>query len=180
MDKKIDKNNLAVLVVDMQQGFFKKPYETDLEPSKEELILSQKEVIKECIEKKIPLIYIECRGMGKTIEPLRRLLKNAKAKKIKKNYACGFSQPHLKKHLKKIGRNQLYFSGILSDACVYSTALGALALDDPEIEIISSSKDVISTTKFANFHEKEKAQNLFTFDERGIFTETYQEIFSKL
>ena len=121
--KKTDSNNIAVVLVDMQDFFLEK---FDKEKVKE-LILNQNKVLELCGVNKIPLIVLEYRGRGKTISALQKCIKKITdvCVVIKENNS-GFRDTNLDKLLKNKGVKKIILMGINGSGCVQDTAIGAL------------------------------------------------------
>ncbi len=119
--RKSKNDKLAVVLVDMQNVFV-----CSLNKTADRIIANQIKVINWCVEKDIPLIVLEFKGLRSTIKVLGdEISKIAQTKTFIKEKTDGFSNADLAVHLNTLGVNTLFLMGIYADACVRDTAKGA-------------------------------------------------------
>ena len=125
-NKKQKKNDIAVVLIDMQ-AFFLKDFSSSVRNT---LIKNQSYVIKICVAKKLPFIVLEYKtngiSRGKIIKSLDREIKNGHKDIFIKENNSGFAQTKLESILKESGIKTLLLMGVNANGCVQDTAIGAL------------------------------------------------------
>jgi len=118
-----EKQDLAVVIVDMQQDFLK-----IISPEKRDRIIrNQIRVIRYCSANEIPIVVLEISKYSDTIAELQEhLVLPLRTRKFQKKVDNGFTNPEIKGYLKGLNIKSLFFMGINADACVMRTAEGGL------------------------------------------------------
>jgi nicotinamidase-related amidase len=116
---KIDADNSAVLIIDIQEKLVKMLEESDVAKSSV-IIAKSSETLN------IPVIITEQypKGLGNTINEIKETLTHAKY--IEKNTFSAYLSDELKNHLEKINKKQIIIFGIETHICVLQTALDLL------------------------------------------------------
>lgn len=118
----IQKNDLAVVLVDMQQCFIDRLNSGEAD----RIIPNQTEVIQFCVNHDVPIIVLEYKSCGETISNLSQAMEHArKLVTIRKCEDDGFDDTPLDAVLKSMAVKKLFFMGINGDACVLATAASA-------------------------------------------------------
>jgi len=122
-DNLVRKDGFVVILIDMQKLFIKQ-----LKKSEESLIIvNQILMIRWCVKNNIPIVVLEYKGVGETINILAKELKGVRnLTKIIKPHNNGFSNTELDDMLINMGARNLFFMGINASVCVKSTAKGAI------------------------------------------------------
>lgn len=140
--KPLDKNTLAVILIDMQTRFVEHLRTGEAE----RIIPNQLTALKHCNKTGIPIIVLEYdsrkhSSFGKTIAVLRsEAKKNSKGCLIRKEWNSGFVMTGLHSYLESLRVKNLFLMGINADHCVKQTAKDAIRRGYE----IATSKDVIS------------------------------------
>jgi len=142
----------AVLLIDMQEYFLRKPSKLviassmDREPVtlRDVLVENQAALIRQCNDYGIPVCRVEWEDSGETISPLKELIEaNPQHLYSSKNNWDAFFDSPLERRLKKRGVNHIVVSGFNADVCVISTMMGGVFLDFN----VSTAKDLIANTR---------------------------------
>ena len=134
----VDTTTTAVLIVDMQKGFFERGGTTGTK-GLESLIAKQMELLTWAVAEKVPVLVFEYDGFQATEPRLTDILKGQLSKTITKFNDDGFTTPSEKPavaFLKKHGVRTIIMSGINGNACVLGTTTGAI---DVGFDVVSSS-----------------------------------------
>ncbi|MBN2459808.1 cysteine hydrolase [Candidatus Woesearchaeota archaeon] len=114
-------HNPAAIIIDMQKDFLKSV------PEAQKLVHSQGKVISYCRQNNIPVAAVEYVYHGKTINPLRELIKKVPRHNfIAKRQADAFSNPELDEILASWNPDKLLFMGLNATLCVLDAAQSAL------------------------------------------------------
>ena len=117
------KDELVVILIDMQHLFIKNLKRKN----RKRIIANQIFVIRWCVQENIPIVVLEYRGWGETINVLTKELEKVRNMIIiTKPYDNGFSYTDLKCILNKRNAKNLFLMGINASACVKRTARGAV------------------------------------------------------
>lgn len=136
--------NLAVMLIDMQEGFLNHHSERSVC----RMMKSQEYVLNNCIDNNIPVFTLEYNpwNFGKTNGFLRDKLNDVPRNfTFEKDKDDGFTNPNLLKELNELGISDLFFMGINKSFCVKATISSALengfrALTSPHV--IGDSKAI--------------------------------------
>lgn len=154
------KENLAVLLIDMQTDFIR-----DFElKERERIVKNQLEVIKLCKQKRIPLVVIEYNGYGEVIKDLERELSGELIYHINKDQNDAFYNPRLNKLLSGMEIKTVFLMGINAGACVLDTAEGALENGYQVVTSFSVLSDIDDDYLFSS---------LFWFEENARLVESF-------
>jgi isochorismate hydrolase len=161
-------NNVAVLVVDMQDHYLADVAEEELAEEQPYQI----KVLEYCNKNNIPVFILEYEGRGKTTEIIRdNISDSCLADSVTKSYSNGFYKTNLEEKLEKANIGTVLLMGVYGSRCVKGTALGALESNFN----IMTSKQLIA--------EDASELGLFTDDEiiewyerRGIYRDNYLDL----
>ncbi|MDA9951406.1 cysteine hydrolase [Oligoflexaceae bacterium] len=163
-DAQQEKRSFAVLIVDMQYGFYERG---DVEKSKElsALVRNQTELLTFAVQQKIPIIFLEYAGFGKTDTKLLKAVEGARVEHIKKDRDSGFSNSELESSLHSLGVDTIIVAGINGCCCIFNTALDAT---DAGFDVYTSP-DLIGNLnhnppRFPDRSWVFESSNLFMFD----------------
>lgn len=158
----IEKDGLVVILVDMQEYFLQN---IDL-LKRAKIINEQIKVIWFCIKNNIPIVVLEYRRCGPTINQLLSEIKKVPINKfVLKDYDNGFDETGLEEILNDLGGKNLLFMGVNANVCVRLTAEGALIRN---FKIISSD-DLITGPKHQNDHTEWYIKN-------GVYFNSTEEL----
>jgi len=135
------KNNLAVIIVDMQPAYVKNIFML----KRRKIIKNIKQVLKYSVEQELPIMIFEDKDQLKEGETLNSLKSIAEKSKnyipiIPKKYADGFKNTSAKRELDYRGIDNLFLTGITKSVCAFKTAKGGFSKGFG----IITSKDVIA------------------------------------
>lgn len=120
MRRTINHNDLAVLVIDMQDYFL-----SWIDNNTAPLISAQQNVLRYAAREDVPVAVLEMKGYGPTVDTiLEEAEKVPTYTFIQKTDLSGFRNTDLDKHLQKWKRRTLLLMGLYAGACVRETALG--------------------------------------------------------
>lgn len=125
---KADNSGLAVVLVDMQIGFYERGGTTDTQELKD-LVAKDKELLEWAVENDVPVLVLEYQGFKNTDPKLMSVIENYTHAVIEKNRDGGFdgqSEDAVINQLKEWGVDTLIVAGINGCCCVKQTALGAI------------------------------------------------------
>ncbi|PIN93437.1 hypothetical protein COU54_02860 [Candidatus Pacearchaeota archaeon CG10_big_fil_rev_8_21_14_0_10_31_24] len=160
-------NDLAIIVIDMQEGFLKRISYEELT----RILPGQLALLEHCKSKKIPTIFLEYTGEGPTYQVLKDRAKGIPDFEIMtKSDDNGFCQPKLKSKLKRLNVQHICLAGINAEACVKKTAERALS---EGLKIISS-KDIIGSYNYGVVQSTNK-----WFAKYGTHYETHQRMLNE-
>lgn len=168
MDFKINLDDLAVLLIDMQDYFIQGNRD------KINLIPNQISILNFCIDKNIPLMWIEYANCGNTARDLTKTINRFTKKnvyKILKNHDDAFLGTNLHNRLAKLGKKTLLLLGINAHACILATARSAV---DYGYTIITS-KNLIAGFK-PLYQNKSVDEKFKWFIKNGHFFRDHDEI----
>ncbi len=134
------RENCALMVVDMQEKL------TNVMINLENTAKNIRLLIEAANEFAIPMIYTEQypKGLGDTIEPLKSLLNNYKAKRFDKMTFSALNIPEIKNEIESLNKKTIVLSGIESHICVLSTAID---LKESGYNVVVASDAVTSREK---------------------------------
>ena len=171
MDQQLFLKDLAVLLIDMQDGFILG------DPVKLSIIPSQISVLRFSKENNIPVIIFNYEKYGETTEALNEEIKKMGTKNLyffikKRNDA--FSVLGFDSILKEKGVTKLFIMGINAGFCIYSTAKTAI---EKGYKIITSA-DVIAgyTSEFRTT----ECPGRSWYEENGIFKKDHRQIIEEV
>lgn len=135
----INNSGFAVILVDMQYGFYDRLVadeygfynRSDISQSKtlEQLVNTQIELLKWAVSHDIPVMVLEYTTMGATDSRLMNVIKNHKHKVITKYTNNGFndlSKYEVEDTLREWGIDSIIIAGINGCCCVHDTAVGGI------------------------------------------------------
>ena len=117
--------DLGILLIDMQEKFIFgfNPFVDEKEKSR--LVEAQIRFLEVTKKKQIPVVVLEYKNRGKTIQKIQDALEGTENYSLEKSSPNGFVNPELNSLLKEKGIRRLILTGIYSDDCVLRTAEGA-------------------------------------------------------
>ncbi len=134
-----EKNNVAVLLIDMQEFFLKRLTTSN----RDRIIFNQSKVLDFCLKKHIPVFVLNYKGRGELIKTLREKL-GSRCIEIAKEFNSGFRKTNLEVLLQNIKVKELLLMGINASACVQDNAISAL---NRGYKIITSGAVIASSSK---------------------------------
>jgi nicotinamidase-related amidase len=126
---KVDTATTAVVIVDMQEGFYERGGVTDT-PGLLSLVTKQMELLNWAVAQNVPVLIFEYDGFGATDPRLTGILKGFETKSITKFDDNGFTSPSRKPavaYLKSLNIKTLIMAGINGAYCVHDTTTGAIS-----------------------------------------------------
>ena len=119
---KLNINRCCLLVIDLQERLLAHIFD------KEKIKYHSNKLVDLFVELKIPIIYSEQypKGLGNTVNCLKKKLTNCKSKRIEKTTFSVFENKDLKIFLNKNKIKQVIILGIESHICVLQTAIDLL------------------------------------------------------
>ncbi len=171
MGRKIDLENLCVLLIDMQEYFIANKYR------KRKIIPNQVRILEFCNANLIPVVIFECVGYGKTVEEITATADNKSGNSVyflEKKYDDAFSNPKLDSILDSFKTKTILMMGINAGFCVYETAKSALLR---EYQVVTS-RDLIAgyRTKW----EKSPCPGASWYQENTILFDDHKRIIKKI
>lgn len=161
---KIKADNLAVLVIDMQDFWLGEIDNKELETE----LPYQAEILDYCKANNVPVFVIEYENCGPTTDYLKKKIDQLPKKYyITKNWTNAFERTELEKKLKETKAETVVLMGVYASACVKETAKGALEAGLK----IATSKDLIADSKCDNHKE-----NTEWYKEKGVYKDSYKEL----
>jgi nicotinamidase-related amidase len=155
------KDNLAVIIIDMQDFFLEK----FTNEKRKVLIENQSRVIAFCMTRKIPIIFVEYQGRGTTTAILQQAVKDVSDTEIViKDSNGGFTNTNLDEILHNKNVKNIVLMGINASGCVQDTAIGALHRG---YQVITSRGVVASSTK----RDSDLNTSKKWYSENGLFFE---------
>jgi len=164
--------SLAVLLIDMQDGFL-----DSLE--KKLLVPNQIQVLKFCKEKEIPVMVFEYKRFGRTTSSLVMELKNIPRKNVywfEKTDNDAFSVSDFYFLLKRKKITKLLLMGINAAFCVFDTAKTAIRVGFT----IMTSEDLIAGYKDEDGRFRAVCQDFSWFEANGIAKHDHKNIIKRL
>lgn len=129
MKPKINPQNTAVIIVDMQDYFLEPEGNFHSEEDVTRVIENQRRMVQMCAKRDIPLIFLEYRNRGSTISELLDLAEEAPRKaRITKWRDSGFSSNDLSENLRKWSSRNIFLAGMNTSYCVRSTGADGVKL----------------------------------------------------
>ena len=119
---KLDINSCCLLIVDLQEKLLPHIF------NKEKIKYSSNKLVELFVELNVPIIYTEQypKGLGVTIDCLKKKLIDNNSKKIEKTTFSAYENKDLKKILTQINKKQVIIIGIESHICVLQTTFDLL------------------------------------------------------
>jgi nicotinamidase-related amidase len=161
--------SLAVLLIDMQEGFINSP-------EKLKIIPHQIEVLRFCKNYDIPVIIFEYSSWGPTIDILMGEVYQLQPKNVfllEKYFDDAFSQPKLNVLLEGLKVTTLLLMGVNASYCVFSTARTAIK---NKYKIVTSG-DLIAGFKDL---DQEKSKDVIWYQQNGVYLQDYETVIEKL
>lgn len=180
-NKKINVEDLAIMVIDMQKEFLDKINNNELKKE----IKNQEEVIDFAAKNNIPVYVITYENHGKTISELEDNLKNVKhVLRFNKKEDSAFSNDYLYQSLSYGMRTNLLLMGVNASACVYSTAVAAKyrifniltssdLIADPDF---SKNQDSMSAYLYEEHQKMYGKESRLFYQKQGIFKDYYKDL----
>ena len=161
-------SNLAVLLIDMQDGFLE-----NISPKEKQVEISyQDDVLDFCDKNNIPVYVLEYAGQGNTTSTLRTKYQQlGSTRKLIKSHDDGFHETNLAEQLRHSGIERVLLMGINASACVRATAEGAL---EHSFEIMTSGQLIADPPSWGY------GQNVTWFRENGRYYDNYTELLAAL
>lgn len=116
----VGRERCLLVVVDMQDKLLPSI------PNADALVAAVRRLVAFCDILGVPVLALEQRKLGVTVEPLREALGQARSPILKDAYG-GFGEPRFVEAVAASGRDTLLLTGIEAHVCVFQTAMGALA-----------------------------------------------------
>ncbi|MFA6408432.1 MAG: isochorismatase family protein [Candidatus Paceibacterota bacterium] len=165
---------LTAVLVDMQKGFIRENSHARLR----KIISAQIDVIRGvCVSHDIPLIVLEYRGQGRTLEELEVEISCVKrVVRLIKRVNDGFYDGKLEEVLHRFRTGRLLLMGINASFCVMETAGTAIELG---YEIVTAHTLTTNTTSCSASKESDISNALGWYERNGqVFkgTPTFEEI----
>ena len=119
---KLDINNCCLLIIDLQEKLLPHIF------NKEQIKHNSNKLVDLFVELNIPIIYTEQypKGLGSTVNCLKKKLIDNNSKKIEKTTFSAFDNEDFKNFLTKINKKQVILLGIESHICVLQTTIDLL------------------------------------------------------
>jgi nicotinamidase-related amidase len=141
MKRNVNNNDLAIIVIDMQEEFLGTIYE------RERLIAAQQEVLRYAIREDVPVAVLEFIDCGPTIDKIKNKVRNVpRHAYIPKRGSSGFYETDLGTQLHAWVRRTLLLMGNYGSGCVYMTAMDGL---DKGFTVVTHEK-LIGCISYAN------------------------------
>ena len=123
-------NGIAVILVDMQYGFYERGGVTETQGLKD-LVSHQQKLLNWAVKEDVPVLVFEFQGYQETDSRLMKILKNHPHKVVTKRHDNGFtrgsqSAQAADDQLQKWDTDLIIIAGINGAACVKGTAVGAI------------------------------------------------------
>lgn len=125
---KASNNGFAVVLIDMQEGFYKRGGTQGSEGLRR-LVYKQSQLLAWAVQNRIPVLVLEYESYGKTDYNLMKYVQLGQYRVIEKNHDGGFygkSRDEVLKTLSDWKVDSLIVAGINGPYCVKSTIVGAL------------------------------------------------------
>lgn len=164
-------SDLGILLIDMQDDFLQ---EID-EDEKAREIPRMQEVLNYAGKRQVPIVVLEYRGHGETIEALKREIISLPTdiRYIVKNGDDGFYQTPLAEHLEQLGVKDLILMGVNATGCVKTTAYGALKNG---FGIITSRDVIAQPSSWVDDQKYEGAEGTVWFQKKGRLANDYRNL----
>ena len=119
---KLDINNCCLLIIDLQEKLLPHIF------NKEQIKHNSNKLVELFVELNIPIIYTEQypKGLGSTVNCLKKKLIDNNSKKIEKTTFSAFDNEDFKNFLTQINKKQVILLGIESHICVLQTTIDLL------------------------------------------------------
>jgi nicotinamidase-related amidase len=117
--------NKAVLLIDMQYGFYDRGGVRD-SAGLQTLVSNQTKLLKAAVKNNLPVIVLQYRNFGETDSRLMDVVENHEHEIIWKSYDSGFVEDELKRRLNQLGVETLLVAGVNGCCCVHGTVVDAL------------------------------------------------------
>jgi len=163
--QKLDsESNIAFIVVDMQERFLRKKIIGEIK--RKSIINYQRFMLNECAKRKIPVIVMEYKGAGDTINPIANMVDNVSTNFFmpRRKEDNSFFVPKLYETLLKLNVRKIYLMGVNTMYCVRATAEGAI---DHGIDVAVSELGVGQPEKWRE--EKNLEDGSIFFGLNGIY-----------
>lgn len=119
-------SNLAVLLVDIQDGFLDKLYEKD----REILLQTSKKMLNEAVKYQIPVVVVETKfkgsNFGNTSKELEEIYSQTTNKKVNKVRMNSFLGTSLDYQLSQLGSKNILIAGMNASECIKETIQGGV------------------------------------------------------
>ena len=122
---KLDINNCCLLIIDLQEKLLPHIF------NKEQIKHNSNKLVDLFVELNIPIIYTEQypKGLGSTVNCLKKKLIDNNSKKIEKTTFSAFDNEELKTYMTQINKKQIIIIGVESHICVLQTTIDLLEND---------------------------------------------------
>jgi nicotinamidase-related amidase len=129
---KLDINNCCLLIIDLQEKLLPHIF------NKEKIKYYSNKLVELCLELNVPIVYTEQypKGLGSTVNCLKKKLKENNSKKIEKTSFSAYENEDLKKFLTETNKQQVIVLGIESHICVLQTTIDLLE-NDKQVYIVN-------------------------------------------
>ena len=118
-------DNCCLLIIDLQEKLLPHIF------NKEKIKDNSKKLVDLFDDLNLPIIYTEQypKGLGSTVDCLKKKLTDNYSKKIEKTTFSAFENEELKTHMTQINKNQVIVIGVESHICVLQTTIDLLESD---------------------------------------------------
>jgi nicotinamidase-related amidase len=124
MRRNVNNNDLAILVIDMQEIFLRGIQEREM------LVAAQQNVLRYAAEEDVPVAVLTMAYEGPTVEEIKKEVQKVPRKSyIEKYLTSGFFGTKLEQQLRTWERDVLLLMGIYASQCVQATAKDGLEKD---------------------------------------------------
>lgn len=129
------KRSTALVVVDVQQHFLNTKNDVDAKDYSAKLVEG-------AVKDKVPIIFVEYSGCGRTHRKLTKYTKNYTKKLHVKKHQCDGSD-HVLQACKKLGIRPSHFvvCGVYFSACVHETVRGLSEKSKADITVVEEATD---------------------------------------
>ena len=122
---KLDINNCCLLIIDLQEKLLPHIF------NKSKIKYHSNKLVELFVELSVPIVYTEQypKGLGSTVNCLKKKLTENNSKKIEKTTFSAFDNEELKTYMTQINKKQIIIIGVESHICVLQTTIDLLDND---------------------------------------------------
>ena len=159
-----EKNDLAVLLIDMQEPFLEMVNQTEFN----EELAYQQAVLDYCKDNNVPVIVVNFRDQGPLIPELKYKVDQLKFKdEVIKPSVSGFHDTDLNIKLIGMGIKRVLLMGVYASACVRGTAEDAV---ERNYQIMASTQLMADHETFGN------NESIEWYKRHGIYADNYKDL----
>ncbi len=164
MPRNLNSNDLAILVIDMQEGYL------NCIPERNRLIAAQQNVLRYAAREDVPVAVLTMAYEKPTEEVIKKEIKKVPRQVyIRKECMSGFEATTLEQQLHMLERNTLLLMGIYASQCVKATASDGL----------KKGFNIITHTEIiGDFSNKNMKQALQWYKRNGCLIRGYRNLFN--